>query len=82
MTDAQKAAFRLLATTPAEKIHRHQWQPAGISRGYKYTAEQVAALTKELRELEQCGVTRKQMGQMRGCDQKTIRRYLGKRRRR
>lgn len=74
--EARAAHLRLSSTLPSR---RHEWQCAEtrVAWGHKRTPKQIDSITKELKEMEAAGMTRKQMRDATGCTYRTIGRLLG-----
>jgi hypothetical protein len=77
MTEAQRAAFRLLAETPQERIHSHEWKPLVKEWGTKRTPAEDKVLKQKLLAMRKRGATNREMRSEYGCTNTTISKLIG-----
>lgn len=61
MTEAMRAALRILEATPPERIHTHRWQPDLTNKGGRTTVEQTRRLNRMILERRERGWTQLQI---------------------
>lgn len=77
MTEAQRAAYRLLTETPPEKIHSHEWKPLVKEWGTKRTPSEDKVLKQKLQQMRARGATNREMRREYGCNNATISKLIG-----
>lgn len=76
MTEAQRAAFRILTATPAEKIRTHHWKPEFTShQGGRMPIEQTIWLHNRILELRGQGWKQKDIAPELGVSKLTVSRH-------
>lgn len=78
LTKAQLAAYRLMSSTPKERIHTHAWEPLTVLWGRKRSATEIDALRNKLEDLRARGFSRRHMKDVCGCTNATIIKFLGR----
>ena len=78
MTEAQRAALRILESTPRERIRTHEQKIILKQWGYKRSPDESETLRTQLLDMQRRGYTRRQMIEECKCGVDTLIKLLGR----
>lgn len=75
MTEAQRAAVRILETTPPDRVRRHEWQPPNANKGGRVPIAETRRLNAQILKMRADGYKQVEIARELGVTQITVSRH-------